>query len=652
MAKTSFRVHRKISTIAASPFTVAAQEDVLSRSHIPNAPFDNWKRLIGYLRPYGWWVTAAVIGTLAGNLLAVAIPRIIGAVIDEGVASGDAQFMLFAGLGMVGLGVARGIAGFFSRYFGEKLSHYAAFDIRNDVYDKVQHLQFSYHDNSHVGTIVTRSISDVNELQRYFAFGLMDALNIAVLVIGSLAIMTYTSPLLTLVAVLPLIPLVVFSRNFAMSVGPMWRQIMERTQTLSNHIQENALGAQVVRVFAREDHEIGRFSKQNAALFDDFMNLIARWANFLPLSAFIAALSTVLVLIVGGWMEQAGTSGITVGTVVAFNAYILQMANPLRFLGFAILLTTQALSSSDRVFEILDEEINISSKPDALKPESMRGHVRFEDVTFRYENEPKPALQNVTFDAQPGEVIGVVGATGSGKSSLINLMPRFYDVQDGQVCIDGHDVRDYDLNILRQNIGIVMQTSLLFSATIGENIAFGRTDATQAKIEAAAKAASAHNFITEFENGYDTIVGERGVTLSGGQRQRIAIARALLLNPRILILDDSTSSVDTRTEHHIQQALAHLMEGRTTFVIAQRLTSVIDADKILVLDGGKIVERGTHDDLIEQGGAYADIYRLQMEDQDRVRAEEAFDGKLNFSEEEEKRSTEDFRELARAIGGD
>ncbi|MEM6529998.1 MAG: ATP-binding cassette domain-containing protein, partial [Chloroflexota bacterium] len=317
-----------------------------------------------------------------------------------------------------------------------------------------------------------------------------------------------------------------------------------------------------------------------------------------------------------------------------------------------ILLTTQALSSSDRVFEILDEPVDIDSKPDALKLEEARGEVVFEDVTFTYTGESKPALKNISFTANPGEVIGIVGSTGSGKSSIVNLIPRFYDATEGRVLVDGHDVRDVDVNSLRANIGNVMQRSLLFSATIGENIAFGKTGASEEAIVAAAMAADAHDFIMEFENGYDTVVGERGVTLSGGQRQRTSIARALLINPRILILDDSTSSVDTRTEKAIQEALEHLMEGRTTFIIAQRLTSVMKADKILVLQDGAIVERGKHDDLIAKDGVYADIYKLQMEDQDRVRAEEAFDGLLKFTEEEERRSTQEFRRLVDAIGGD
>ncbi len=617
-----------------------------------NNVFANWWRLLRYLGKYRVWLGAAFTGALVGNLLAVVIPRIIGEVIDVGVNSGDAQFMLLAGLGMVGLGVLRGVMGFLSRYFGEKLSHYAVFDIRNQMYNKVQHLSFTYHDNANVGTIITRSIGDVNEIQRYYAFGLLDTINVTVLVVGSLVGMFTISPLLTLVAILPFIPLLVLSRNFAMTVDTMWKQIMERTQTLSNHIQENALGAQVVRVFARERHETNKFFNTNEALFHDFMKLIGTWTAFLPVSAFLAAISTATVLLVGGWMEINGRGGITVGMIVAFNAYILQMTNPLRFLGFVILLTTQALSSSKRVFEVLDANVDIQSKPSALTLENPRGEVQFDNVTFKYTGERQTALKNVSLTAKPGEIIGIVGSTGSGKSSLINLIPRFYDVTEGRVCVDGHDVRDLDVNNLRANVGMVMQTSLLFSATIGENIAFGSTDASQEKIEAAAKAANAHGFIMEFDKGYDTLVGERGVTLSGGQRQRLAIARALLINPRILILDDSTSSVDTRTERLIQQALDYLMAGRTTFIIAQRLTSVMNADQILVLEDGEIVERGTHIALIERGGVYSDIYQMQMEDQDRVRTEEAFEGTFSLSPEEEERAAAEFQQLAQAIGGD
>jgi ATP-binding cassette, subfamily B, multidrug efflux pump len=612
---------------------------------------NRWLRLIGYIRTYRAWAALAVGGALLGNFLAVIIPIVIGRVIDIGVQRGDAQFMLLAGLGMVLLGLFRGVGGFLSRYFGEKLSYFIAFDIRNQMYDKVQNLSFTYHDNANIGTIVTRSISDVNEIQRYYAFGLLDSLNILFLFTGTAIVMLWTSPLLALVALTPLIPLALASTRFAQSVDPLWRTIMERTQTLSNQLQENAIGAQVVRVFAREQYEIDRFHKTNSQLFDDFMRLINRWSIYLPLSALIASFSTVLVLSVGGWMETNGLAGITVGEVVTFNAYVLQLTPPLRFLGFAILLTTQALSSSQRVFEVLDAPLEIDNAPDAIQPEDIRGDVRFENVTFSYTGEEHPALKHISLHAAPGQVIGVVGPTGAGKTSLINLIGRFYDATEGRVLLDGHDIRQIDLNALRSHIGYVMQTSLLFTATIRENIAYGRTDATEEQIIAAAKAANAHPFIEEFDQGYDTLVGERGVTLSGGQRQRIAIARALLVNPRVLVLDDSTSSVDTQTERMIQRALEHLMAGRTTFIIAQRLTSVINADHIVVLDGGEIVEQGTHAALIERGGAYASIYEMQMEDQDRLRAEESFQGVFRLSKEEETQSAQEFRKLAQMLGG-
>ncbi|MEO0563231.1 MAG: ABC transporter ATP-binding protein [Chloroflexota bacterium] len=611
-----------------------------------------WLRLISFMKPYRLWAGLALLGAITGNFLAVLIPIVIGRVIDTGVQNNDAQFMLLAGLGMVVLGLLRGVAGFLSRYFGEKLSHYIAFDIRNTVYEKVQNLSFTYHDNANIGTIVTRSISDVNELQRYYAFGLLDSLNIGLLLIGTTIVMISTSPLLAIVALSPLIPLAFASTRFATFVDPQWKRIMERTQALSNQLQENAVGAQVVRVFARENYEVDRWNEKNARLFDDYMALIGRWATYLPISAFMAALSTALVLIAGGWMESRGMAGVTVGLVVSFNAYVLQLAPPLRFSGFAILLTTQALGSSERVFEILDEEFEIKNGDAPIIPKEVRGEVVFDDVTFHYTGEKEPALKHINLHAEPGQVIGIVGATGSGKTSLVNLIGRFYDVREGRVLIDGVDVRDVDVNGLRANIGYVMQTSLLFTATIEENIAYGRTDATHEQVVAAAKAANAHGFIEEFEQGYETLVGERGVTLSGGQRQRIAIARALLVNPRILVLDDSTSSVDTQTERIIQKALETLMDGRTTFIIAQRLTSVLNADQILVLDNGEITERGTHEDLIAKGGIYAGIYAMQMEDQDRVRAEESFEGVLRLSKDEERRSTQEFKRLADMIGGD
>jgi ATP-binding cassette subfamily B protein len=396
---------------------------------------------------------------------------------------------------------------------------------------------------------------------------------------------------------------------------------MDRVQKLGNRIQESAVGAEVVRAFAREQHEIEKFGADNEQWYQDQVRLVNRWGSYLPLSAFIIAFSSALVLFVGGWMEQNNFGGVTIGLIVAFNVYVVTMAMPIRFLGFVIVLVAQAVSSGTRVFEILDAPEQITDAPGAQPMPAMRGVVTFEHVDFHYHGIQQPALKDISLQAQPGQIVALIGATGSGKTSIVSLIPRFYDVTRGCVTIDGVDVRTVQLNDLRRQIGFVLQSSLLFSATVRENIAYGKPGASDDEIISAAKAANAHGFISEFPDGYNTIIGERGVTLSGGQKQRVAIARALLIDPRILILDDSTSSVDTRTERDIREALQTLMRGRTTFIIAQRLSSVQNADQILVLKNGEIIERGTHDQLLAQHGAYADIYQLQLADQERVRRE-------------------------------
>jgi len=423
-------------------------------------------------------------------------------------------------------------------------------------------------------------------------------------------------------------------------------------QKLGNHIQENALGAEVVRAFNREDYEIEKFRKDNDKLYEERVDLIAEWSIYLPLSAFIIAFSTALVLFFGGLMEQNNFGGVTVGLVVAFNAYVLLLSQPVRFLGFVILLLTQAISSAGRVFEILDAPVDIETIANANKMEDMQGRVRFENVRFKYDDDLPWVLKGINLEAKPGQVTAILGHTGAGKSTLVGLIPRFYEVTEGRVTIDGVDVRDADLHSLRQHIGMVLQSSLLFSATIRENIAYGKVGSSEEEIIAAAKAANAHDFIMEFPDGYDTLVGERGVTLSGGQKQRIAIARALLINPRILILDDSTSSVDTKTEHLIKQALDILMRGRTTFIIAQRLNSVQNADQILVLEYGEIVERGTHQQLLALDGPYKEIYDLQLADQERVRSELIALGQVPETLDTDSRlATDEFRAIIDQVGG-
>jgi len=610
--------------------------------------FAIWKRLMSYLFNYKAWMATALLGIIGTNILAVAVPYILRDVIDVGIANNDSAFMLNAGLLVVGLGIMRGMTAFLGKFFGERLSHFISYDIRNQIYDKVQEQSFTYHDNAQVGTIITRAISDVNEIQRYFAFGLIDGLNVGMLLISVVTIMIVTSPLFAIIAFIPLVPLAIYSNRFVMRVHPRWKKVMDRLQQLSNHIQENALGAEVVRVFARETYEIDKFYKQNAKLYEEQLDFIRQWISYLPTSAFLAAMSTALVLFFGGVFESQ-MENITVGLIVTFNAYVLLLAQPLRFVGFVILLTTQAVASGERVFEILDEDKLVTNKSDAVNVD-IKGHVKFENVNFRYKTSTHSILTDINLEAKPGETVAIIGLTGAGKTTIVNLLPRFYDVKSGRLTIDGVDVRDIDIYNLRSQVGIVMQQSLLFSATIEENIAYGHPEATHEMVVEAAKAANAHDFISEFPEGYQTLVGERGVTLSGGQKQRVAIARALLIDPKILILDDATSSVDTQTEYLIQQALERIMEGRTTFVIAQRMSTILDADQIVVLQDGQIIQRGTHNTLLEEGGLYEEIYKLQLEEQERVRREAIIAGTIKIPVED-KQSTQEFKALIDRLAG-
>jgi ATP-binding cassette, subfamily B, multidrug efflux pump len=389
---------------------------------------------------------------------------------------------------------------------------------------------------------------------------------------------------------------------------------------LSARLQENVSGAQVVRAFARENHEIERFDETNRSYFQARIKVIGTWAKVMPTTDFLVTMCTILILWFGGNMVLNGT--LSIGELVAFNAYVLMLATPAQQLTWLVNAAGEASAGAKRVLEVLDIDPEIESPSDAVKPSTLRGEVEFRGVTLKYLDEKKHSLTEINLRVAPNQLVALIGTTGSGKSSLVNLIPRFYDVSEGEVLVDGVDVRRYDLVGLREQIGLVLQTSLLFSDSIRENIAYGRPDATDEEVFAAARAAQADEFIRELPEGYQTIVGERGVTLSGGQRQRVAIARALLMDPRILILDDSLSSVDTQTENLIQQALDKLMEGRTTFVIAHRLSTVRRADLIVVMDKGRIVQTGTHESLLAEGGLYKEIHDLQLVENKFLDAEE------------------------------
>ena len=515
--------------------------------------------------------------------------------------------------------LVRGLFAFLQAYWAEKNSQSVAYDIRNELYAKIQTLSFSYHDRNQTGQLMIRATDDVEKVRLFIGQGLLQLVGAIILLTGTVIILFSTNRTLAWTS-MPILPIaLVLFMIFGTISQPLFIKVQQKLSTLNTILQENLAGIKVIKAFTREQEQQTKFRR--AA--DDTMNqaiTVARLFTFLfPLVFLVAQLGQAAVLYVGGTQIILGM--LTLGEWQEFSMYLMYLFFPVAQFGFIITQLGQASASAERVFEILDTRNDITDKPDAISLPDVTGTVKFEHVTFRYFGGGEPVLKNVSFTANPGETIALLGATGSGKTTIINLLPRFYDASEGRITIDGHDLRDVKLESLRSQIGIVLQETTLFSGTIRENIAFGRPGATQEEIEAAAKAAQAHDFIISFPDGYDTHVGERGTTLSGGQKQRVAIARALLLNPRILILDDSTSSVDLNTEAQLQKALEVLMKGRTSFVIAQRISTVMNADKILVLDRGEIVAEGKHRELMEDSAIYAEIYNSQIVANEQIPAE-------------------------------
>jgi len=560
---------------------------------------------------------------LMATLLNLAVPQIIKSAIDQGIAAGRYSYLLIAAGLILALAVARGVVGFGQRYFGEWLTHRIAFDLRNDFYDRVQFLPFEFHNRTQTGDLMSRATSDISETERFVGIGAMDLAASILLLSGVVVAMLLENSGLAAMALIPIPVLVVSTIRFGSIIRPLFKSIQEQLGVLATTMQESLTGISVVKAFAREPYELQKFDRENEMWFDRRRRVINMWANNWPFFGFTLAVSVVLLLWFGG--PAAMNDEITVGSLFAMISYVLMLNGPVQRLGFLVNLAATAGASAGRIFEIIDTESEVEERTDAEVPADVRGQVVFDEVAFGYQKS-RPILEDISFVAQPGEMIALMGPTGSGKSTLTNLIPRFYDVTNGRILIDGLDTREWPLVALRREIGIVLQDSFLFSSTVAENIAYGRPDAGREEIIAAAKAAYAHDFIMQFPEGYATRVGERGVTLSGGQKQRVAIARALLTDPRILILDDSTSSVDTETEHIIQQALRVLMEGRTTFVIAQRLLTLKGADCILVLDSGRIAQRGTHSELLSMGGLYREIYDLQLKDQEEFAADHSASG--------------------------
>jgi ATP-binding cassette subfamily B multidrug efflux pump len=576
-------------------------------------------RLRLILTPYPWQILLSLLILLLITASQLVVPTIIGDVIDYGLSGGDEHYLVVAALVILGIGFLRAGLSFVQSYLGAWISQHISFDLRNRLYDHIQHLSFSYHDRMQTGQLISRCIEDVSSIQEFTGSGVVELIQILLLLSGVTILLFYDNARLAAIALLPMIPLLFVTIRFGERVGKMFYSIDQALGSLSARLQENVIGAQVVRAFAREPYEIQRFDETNRNVYDARVHVLHEWSRIMPTSHFLVALSTILILWFGGNMALSGE--ITLGEMVAFNGYLLMIAEPARQMVWLVNSAGEAGAGLKRTFDVLDLQPEIASPPDAVKLPLLSGRVEFHQVSARYRGDSSYALQDINLQVEPNQIVALIGPTGSGKTSLVNLIPRFYDVSEGSLMVDGYDLRQVDLPSLRRQIGIVLQTSLLFSVSIRENIAYGRPDASLDEVVAAAKAAQAHDFIMEMPEGYDTVVGERGITLSGGQRQRVAIARALLLDPRILILDDSTSSVDTQTERLIQQALDRLMEGRTTFVIAQRLSTVRRADQILVLDQSRIAERGTHAELLAQEGLYREIYDLQLRGQETSNAE-------------------------------
>lgn len=595
--------------------------------------------LVRYKKEAGLAYGAVIIATLAQLTVPQLVQNIIDAVTDGLIASrvlelsGDLQGLAAQQLGLTieqlkansqgaeralisagGLilvfALIRGLFSFTQAYMGERASQSVSFDFRNELFAKIQRLSFSYHDRHRTGQLMIRATDDVEKVRLFIGQGLLMAVQALILMVGTLLILFLTNVRLTMI-ILPILPVaMILFMAFGAIARPMFEIVQRKLSALNGILQENLAGIRVIKAFNREQRQQAHFD----AAAEDYMNgllRVMRLMTFLfPAIFLLANLGQALILFYGGRQIIGGS--LTLGEYQKFSLYLVFIFIPVGQLGFIISQMAQAAASAGRIFEILDARQEVEDQPGAQPLPPIEGQVVFEAVSFRYFGAEAPVLNQVSFVAQPGQTVALLGMTGSGKSTLINLIPRFYDPTDGRVLIDGHDLGTVKLDSLREQIGIVLQETTLFAGTIRDNIAFGRSDANIEQVTAAASAAAAHDFILEFPRGYETPVGERGASLSGGQKQRIAIARALLLDPRILILDDSTSSVDLQTEYLIQQALDRLMVGRTSFVIAQRISTVLNADQILVLDKGQIAAQGTHEQLLERSEIYAEIYHSQL----------------------------------------
>lgn len=543
--------------------------------------------------------------------LQLIVPMLLKRAIDRGIVDGDRSYLLRAAVILVLVTIAFSICLFFRVYLFTVFAEHIAYDLRQALYGHLQTLSFSFYDTHQTGQLMARATEDINNVRALIFTGLRTVFMLIVMLVAVSIILVRIDALLAIVSLATMPVLLYASIRYEAGVRPLFFRIQQQFGVMTSLLQENIAGARVVRAYAQEPREIARFEGQLSGLRDHNIKASRKWASAYAILLGSSAASAVIVLWLGG--RQVLSGAMTVGSLVAFNGYLALFADPVRWLGLVVNRVAQAAASTERLFDVLDAKPAIADLPGAQPLIVTAGDVQFEHVSLTYPGQRHPALIDICLSTRPGQTIAVVGTTGAGKSSLVNLLPRFRDPSAGRILIDGQDIRHVTLTSLRSTIGSVMQEPFLFSMTIREDIAFGRPDASDADVIAAARAANIHDFIDSLPAKYATMVGERGVSLSGGQKQRVAIARTLILNPRILILDDATSSVDSETEAEIQNALANLMSDRTTFIIAQRLDSIGAADQVLVVDQGRIVDRGTHDELIARDGVYRRIYVIQAQ---------------------------------------
>ncbi|HSF79840.1 MAG TPA: ABC transporter ATP-binding protein [Anaerolineales bacterium] len=582
-------------------------------------------RVYGYLKPYWQHTCGAYLALLAILGLNITLPQFIRWIIDTGIANNQPGVLAWSVLALLGLTLLKGVLTYFEGLWNETASQNVAYDLRNHIQRKLTLLSFSFHDQTETGELLSRAVQDVERIRFLTGRATLRILEGTLMLIGtSLVLLSMDARLaLPVIAILPL--LIYRALHFGRRYRPLSILVQQQLAVLTTAVEQNLRGSRVVKAYAQEGAEIEIFDRENSHWFDLSVQAAQMQAINIPLLFMIANAGLVLIIWYGG--RQVIHGELTLGVLVAFMTYLGQLIEPVRRLGLIIPVVAIAGSAAERIFEILDAIPEVEDEPGAKPLPPIEGKVHFDHVSFSYGR--RQVLNDIDFEVQPGQVVALLGPTGSGKSTITNLLPRFYDPTSGCIQVDGHDIRQVRLLSLRSQIGIVLQETTLFATTVRENIAFGCAGAAEEEIVQAARAAQAHEFISRMPQGYDTRVGERGVTLSGGQKQRLAIARALLLDPRILILDDATASVDTETEHLIQQAFERLMQDRTTFVIAHRLSTVRRADLILVLDGGEIVARGTHDSLLGSSRLYTEIYQHQLKPQqtdERIRAKTSQEG--------------------------